>query len=203
MRRHFFTGLVLAMTASSALAQYVAAPQAGVPYPSLTTSSPVTLVASTGEPNDRGRATVALGFNFPYYTRTYTQLIVSANGMAFFEPSADPNADFLSNVTLPTVTEPNAVLAPFWDDLNGNNPTSAVRQQAVSGPNGAGKAIEWRDWNRAFGAYTLNFQIRLWENGVIEFFYGTMIGSGATITASVGIESPNGASATMPLAIPS
>ncbi|MBL9037532.1 MAG: putative Ig domain-containing protein, partial [Archangium sp.] len=83
------------------------------------------------------------------------------------------------------------------------NPTSAVRQQAVSGPNGAGTAIEWRDWNRAFGAYTLNFQIRLWENGVIEFFYGTMIGSGATITASVGIESPNGASATMPLTIPS
>ena len=48
---------------------------------------------------------------------------------------------------------------------------------------GQGLAIEWKDWNRHFGLYTLNFQVRLWENGVIEFFYGTMqeawIGSGA------------------------
>ncbi len=189
--------LALSVWSATATAQYVATTQAGTGYPSLTNPQTISLTAATaGTEMDRGRATVQLPFSFQYYNRQYTSVFVTANGVLFFEPSTLPTDDFPSNVAIPSVVEPNGVIAPFWDDLDGNNGTSVMRQQVVSGPNGQGLAIEWKDWNRHFGLYTLNFQVRLWENGVIEFFYGTMQGSGQVISATIGIESPPGAAGT-------
>jgi hypothetical protein len=187
--------LALALLSGTAGAQYVATTQAISGYPSLTNPQSITLTAQNSV-SDRGRATVALPFTFQFYNRQFTSLIVTANGMAFFVPSTSPTEDFPSNVAIPSTIEPNGVLAPFWDDLDGNNGTSAIRQQVVNGPNGQGLAIEWKDWNRRFGMYTLTFQIRLWENGVIEYFYGTMQGSGVAIAATIGIEAPSGAQGT-------
>lgn len=186
--------------AHAAWAQYQATPQAGVPYPALTNPIAVPLTAvGTNDPKDRGRATLPIGFDFPLYNKVYSQVTVTANGVLFFEPSSGANttSDFPGNVALPNGAEPNAVLAPLWDDLIGNLSTSALQTQAVSGPNGQGLAIEFKDWNRAFGSFTLNFQVRIWANGIIEFFYGTMTGSGATsITATIGIESATGTAGT-------
>jgi len=192
--------LALALWSGTSAAQYVATTQANSGYPSLTNPQAITLTAPNSV-SDRGRATVALPFTFQFYNRQYTSLVVTANGMAFFEPSTSPTEDFPSNVALPATIEPNAVLAPFWDDLDGNNGTSALRQQVVTGPNGQGLAIEWKDWNRRFGMYSLTFQLRLWENGVVEFFYGTMLGSGQAISATIGIESPTGGLGTNALPI--
>lgn len=198
--RHFFAALVAALSALPAFAQYVATAQAGVAYPALTTPSTVPLVApGTNDPMDKGRATIALGFQVPFYDKTYSAITVTANGVAFFEPSSAANstADFSSNSLIPSGAEPNGVLAPFWDDLYGNNPTSELRTQAVTGANGQGLAIEWFHWNRTFGAFDLSFQIRVWQNGIIEYFYGPLTGSGTTaITATVGIEAPNGTAGT-------
>lgn len=184
--------LALALCSGPAAAQYVATTQAISGYPSLTNPQAITLTAPNSV-SDRGRATVQLPFTFQFYNRQYTSLIVTANGVAFFEPSTSPTEDFPSNVPIPSTIEPNGLLAPFWDDLDGNNGTSAMRQQVVTGPNGQGLAIEWKDWNRRFGMYSLTFQVRLWENGVIEYYYGTMLGSGQAISATIGIESPTGA----------
>ncbi|MFT3707833.1 MAG: putative Ig domain-containing protein [Archangium sp.] len=183
-----------------ARAQYVATPQAGVSYPSLTNPSPVVMTApGSNDPKDRGRATIPIGFNFSLYNRVYTQLTITANGVMFLEPSsaANTSSDFPGNVALPSGAEPNGLIAPFWDDLIGNNPTSVLQTQSVTGANGQGLAIEFKDWNRVFGTFTLTFQVRLWANGIVEFFYGPMIGSGATtITATIGIESGTGTAST-------
>ncbi|MCA3011751.1 MAG: hypothetical protein INH41_05050, partial [Myxococcaceae bacterium] len=152
--------LVLSVWAGGAVAQYQAVTLPGVGYPALTNPQTVTLLAANS-PSDRGRATLPLPFAFQFYERQYTSVNVTANGVLFFEPTTNPNDDFPSNVSIPSTTEPNALVAPFWDDLDGNNATSAVRQQVVSGPNGQGLAIEFRDWNRRFGSYTLTFQVRL------------------------------------------
>lgn len=198
IRLFLFTALALPLQAAHA--QYVATPQAGVPYPTLTNPTAVVLVAAgSNDPKDRGRATIPIGFDFPFYNRIYNQVTVTANGVLFLEASTAGNitSDFPGNVALPSGAEPNAVFAPFWDDLIGNNATSALQMQAVTGPNGQGIAIEFKDWNRVFGAFTLNFQVRLWANGISEFFYGSMIGSGATaITATIGIESGTGTAST-------
>lgn len=194
--------LSIALLSGAAAAQYVATTQAISGYPALTNPQAVVLTAPNSV-SDRGRADVALPFTFQFYNRRYTSITVTANGMAFFEQSTSPTDDFPSNVAIPSTNEPNGVIAPFWDDLDGNNGTSALRQQVVTGPNGQGLAIEWKDWNRRFGMFTLNFQLRLWENGVIEFFYGTMLGSGQAISATIGIESPTGALGTNALPIAS
>lgn len=183
----------------AAHAQYVATFNGNVPYPTLTNPQPIVLLAAAGTPNDRGRATVPIGFTFPYYNKTYTSLIVTANGMAFLEPSSGSNlqSDFFSNVAMPNVSEPNGVLAVVWDDLNGRNPNSAIQSQALSGPNGHGLAVEWFDWNHfVTSSYSLTFQLRIWENGIVEYYYGAMTGNGGTMTATVGIESPDGSGST-------
>jgi CARDB/Putative Ig domain len=183
---------VAVLAATSARAQtYVATTVDGVPYPALTAASPVTFIATAGTPEDRGRAQVPLGFTFPFYDRLYTQLTVTANGVVFFEPSSALNlaSDFPTNI-LGSVAEPNGVIAPFWDDLEGNNPSSVVQTQNVTGANGNGLAIEFKDWNRKFGTYLLNFQVRLWSNGVVELYFGGMTGTGSTPSASCGIEAP-------------
>lgn len=195
MRRHWAAALVVTLSASPAFAQYLATTTMGVPYPSLTSGIPIALQSPAMTfPNDRGRADVQLGFSFPYYNRVYTTVTVTANGMLFLEPSSGGNvtADYGFNTTIPNVAEANAIIAPLWDDLDGKNPTSALVRQAVTDPiNGNGIAIEWKNWSEAFGMYSLTFQVRLWENGLIDFHYGSLAGNGGTPSITCGIESPN------------
>lgn len=193
--RKAWIAAALALVAGSASAQtYVATTVDGVPYPALTAATPVTFIASAGTPADRGRAQLPLAFSFPFYDRQYNQLTVTANGVLFFEPSSALNqaSDFPTNV-LGSVAEPNGVVTPFWDDLDGNNASSVVQTQPVTGAYGSGLAIEFKDWNRKFGTYLLNFQVRLWSNGIIELYYGAMSGTGSSVSASCGIEAPGNA----------
>lgn len=193
--------LWLLMLALPAWGQYVATPQAGVSYPALTNPTPVPLAAATtgNDPKDKGRATIAIGFDFPFYNRVYSQLTVTSNGVLFLEPSTGANtaADFPGNVPIPNGAEPNGVIAPLWDDLIGSNQTSVIQRQAISGSNGAGLAIEFKDWSRWPSGFFLTFQVRLWANGVIEFYYGQLTGMGPTpVTATIGIEAPTGIAGT-------
>ncbi len=199
LRLVFALGFLL--PAGHAWAQYVATPQPGVSYPALTSPTPLVLVAAgSNEPKDRGRVNVPLGFSFSFFNRVYTQVTVTANGVLFFEPSSANNstADFSANFPIPNGAEPNGVVAPLWDDLDGSlNPNAVVQSQALTGSNGQGLAVEFKDWNRAFGQFSLTFQVRLWQNGIVEFFYGPMTGTGATeLSASIGIESPSGTAGT-------
>jgi len=199
MRRHWAAFTVLTLTASPAFAQYVATTDVAQ-FPALFGGTTIALQApAMADPADRGRADVALGFTFPYYNRQYTSVTVTANGMLFLEPSTAMNltSDFGFNVAMPSVSEPRAIIAPFWDDLWGKNATSRVQRQAVVDPiNGNGMAIEWTNWSEAFGMYDLNFQVRLWENGLIDFHYGQMSGNGGTPSATCGISNPTGTLAT-------
>ncbi len=183
---------VAAFLAGQANAQTYVATQASAAYPALTTPAPVALAGSA--PLDNGRAAVPLGFTFTFYGKAYDELVVTANGVAFFEPTACATCDYPGNAALPSGGLPNGVIAPLWDDLKGGNPQSKLQQEALAGPNGAGLAIEWRDWNAwsASATYSLTFQVRLWENGVIEFFYGPMTGAGPALSASAGLEDPTG-----------
>jgi hypothetical protein len=195
MGRHL-AACAAVLCSAGASAQYVATSYEGVPYPALTAPTALSLQAPAQlSPFDRGRATIPLGFTFPYFNKTYTQVTVTANGILFFEPSSaqEATSDFFYNSPLPNVAEPNATLAPMWDDLDGNHPTSALRTQSVMGTNGQGLAVEWSHWGMHFGSYDLTFQVRIWQNGVVDFYYGSMTGSGPSVSATVGIESPDGA----------
>lgn len=194
-----FIWVVSLLAASAASAQTYVAAASSATYPALANPTPLALA------NDDGRATIPLGFSFPFYDRTYTSVIVTANGMLFFEPGgcsvATSSCDYPFNWAVPHPVEPNALVAPLWDDLSGSHGAGAagvVRHEAVAGPNGQGIAIEWSDWNHwsALSSYHLTFQVRLWENGIVEFFYGPMSGQGIALSATVGMEDPTGARGT-------
>jgi subtilisin family serine protease len=57
----------------------------------------------------------SLPFTFRYYDQSHNAIYVSANGMVAF--AADGLNQF-SNVDLPNSALPNAMLCPWWDDLN-------------------------------------------------------------------------------------
>lgn len=188
-----FAILAALAVCSPGWAQYVATPQAGVPYPALSQASPVPLQGIASAPaNDVGRATLPLPFPFPFYNTTFSSVTVNANGFVTLSPISDPAASFDTNTLIPTSAEPNALVAPFWDDLVGDRTNSLVQWQTLTGGYGQGFAIEWRNWNRKATNHDLTFQVRLWENGMIEFFYGAMTGSGIAPTATIGIEAPGG-----------
>jgi hypothetical protein len=55
-----------------------------------------------------------IGFSFPFYENTYTQLYVSTDGLVTFENGVVE----ISNQFLPRDIKPNNLIAPLWMDLH-------------------------------------------------------------------------------------
>ncbi len=127
---------------------------------------------------------LALPFSFPFYDEAYDSIWISSNGYLTF----DDNAKSPANDPLPDISQPQNLIAPFWDDLDPaeaanihymiNDNELIVQYQAVSHWGGMGQP----------GVYT--FQVILHRNGVIRFQYLDM--RHTVNSASVGIENHDG-----------
>jgi len=143
---------------------------------------------STFSPNhDEGFAgPFAIGFNFPFYEKTYSNVYISTNGvLTFGNGTSDSN-----NRPFPFIDQPQAVIAPFWDDL------------AVGGGFNSGK-VYYQQYSATQFVITyvdvakfvspgelLTFQIVLNANGIIKFQYYEL--NGVLDEATVGIEDHDG-----------
>ncbi len=126
-----------------------------------------------------------LGLDFPFYDSVHAQCYLSSDGFLAFEALA---SSYGANNAIPNAALPNAVVAPFWDDL--------------AFTPGVGQAYTWFDSaNRRFVASWVNFtkagepisfQLILHENGDILFQYLTMPVLQLN-SASAGIEDTGGA----------
>ena len=118
---------------------------------------------------DEGFGDGTLPAPFTYFGTATTQLSLSNNG--FITLGAALTTAGLTNNTTPAISQPNGVLAPFWDDLE----------------RGTGKNAMWRQGNRTiitfenykpfgstYAGSVLNFQVHLIDTGVIEFHYGAI-----------------------------
>jgi len=138
---------------------------------------------------------IELPFLFPYYGQDFLDLWICGNGWLAF---ASTTSTEYRGQAIPTAAEPNAVLAPFWEDLS---PQAA----------GGGNVSTWHD--AAGGRFVIEFhQIQQYSpatdfesfqailldpaahptvtgDGAIVFVYETM---GETDNATIGIESPAG-----------
>lgn len=162
-------------------------------------SAGVTFVqVTTFDAWDEGQVNITLPTPFTYFGTPVTRFSMSPNGFITFGPPLTSSMSVFTNPTLPETTEPNSVVAAFWDDLKGNT---------------GYQASAWRDsdryivaWERfyAFSVTTtfLDFQIHLLDSGVIEFHYGALIANSGTASdlnrvsgdsASIWLESPSGA----------
>ena len=126
----------------------------------------VTLAATASDP-----APVTFGVRCPV-------LSVSLDG--WLVPGSTTTTNY-NNKSYPDSSTPVGSLAPFWDDLQTSVGTSEVYWKHVAaGEDPATPAAHWVfQWAhvRHYGtspADDLNFQVKLFESGVIEYHYGAM-----------------------------
>ncbi|WP_416900842.1 carboxypeptidase regulatory-like domain-containing protein [Micromonospora echinospora] len=148
-----------------------------------------TVLALTG---DDVATSVTLPFPVTFHGQAYTTGRVHTNGLVSFgSASGEPNTS--ANPTMPTASAPNALVAPFWDDLEVDASASIRTQTLGTAPNRS-YVVEWRNVGfRPTNAERLTFEVIFHEDGRIAFHYGAMStptqqGAGAT----VGLENNSG-----------
>jgi hypothetical protein len=137
-----------------------------------------------GTPGDDGKASVALPFTFPFLGNDVSMLYVSTNGFIAF---ADPNIAFDgNNVSLPAPTDPEAVIAGWWDDLEIGAGTITYETLGTT-PNRT-FLVHFNNVNRISDSNaTVSFSFHLFETtNVIEVHYGQVAAGTSTWSASLG-----------------
>ncbi|WP_298305850.1 GEVED domain-containing protein, partial [Flavobacterium sp.] len=141
-------------------------------------------------------ATQNIGFTFNYGGVNYTQFKMSSDGYISLNPSA-------TNTGTNNLSTANAalrpIIAPLWDDLDGNATGGSFAGYEVTGiaPNRV-LTIEWRnwEWNWNSSSPVISFQTKLYENtNVIEFLYRSEAGAVNLGSATIGIGAPTGSGA--------
>jgi len=177
----------------------------GLAYQWLDLTSLGTRLAALDEANDRRAGPVPLGFEFGFYGNVFTEVYVDSNGLLSFTGPAGFSPP--GNVSLAGGGAPTALVAPFWDDLvtfgpsqcDGAPPTRGVYTYRGGTDSGRYLAVAWVDVDRyPCGALLASeqgytFEVLLYADGRILFQYQTL--RGVISSASVGIRSPDGASA--------
>ena len=156
--------------------------------PSLVTYTPITggTVLSNIAANS-GISTVTLGFNFDFEGVTYTSCRVTSDGYLSFNVSG---ATFSANFNDLDGTNQRPLVAPLWDDLDGNAPGSEFRHETIGVTPNREHVFQWNEfeWNWQASDEVISFQIRLHENGdLIDFVYRQDANTPQTPSASIGL----------------
>jgi len=136
---------------------------------------------------------IDIGFEFPFYENSYTELYICSNGLLTF---VNGTTDF-SNDPIPNSNQPNNFIAPLWDDLN---------------PSAGGDIYYYHDsdsncfivsfvgipkYYQGQRIASVTFEVILIPNGEIGFNYISMEMEAETIfdvySATIGIENSSGA----------
>jgi hypothetical protein len=141
------------------------------------------IATGTFDPKDEGFAgPFDIGFQFKFYGESKTQVYVASNGFLHFETLS---SNTFTNTTIPNSAAPNNLIAPFWDDLDGRTQGTVHYKQ-----DGNKFIIQFTDWQKYSGTGSLTFQIVLYSNGRIMYYYENMVGT--LNSATVGIENASG-----------
>ena len=135
---------------------------------------------------------VPLGFAFNFYAVNHTDITISTNGYLTFGPDG---TDF-SNDPIPNTTDPNDLIAPFWDDYRTSDGGEIHYQTLGSSPNRRFIAQWTAIAEFATPSDTATFQAVLYEgSNCIEFRYGPLVGIPSSAgDVTIGIEDPAGTS---------
>jgi hypothetical protein len=143
-------------------------------------------IADVGTPlalGDDASAVVELPFSFPFYGASYDEVRVGSNGYLTFGASGD---DY-GNDPIPSTQEPNALVAPFWTDLN--PPAGGQILWFYDAPTER-FVVEYEGIHDLWGVGIYTFQVVLTPEGAIGFRYLNV--DGAVDHATVGIEDATG-----------
>jgi hypothetical protein len=134
--------------------------------------------------------TVNLPWSVPFFGRNYSQITISSNG--WVRMGAYSGSSYYGNPTFSwygSSAAPGPVIAPLWDDWSPSTQGSIYRGQV-----GNAFIVEWYGvyhFGQTSGsAYT--FELKLFQDGRIEFHYGNMSGGGAAwdygASATIGLQ---------------
>jgi hypothetical protein len=136
---------------------------------------------------------LGLPWPFRFYGNDCVMAWVSTNGWLAFGPPA-PTKPADSNAAIPCTYSPNRLVAPSWDDLWVKGNEGGIWYQAFAD---SVLVIEWhRARRKGCEQCSLDFEVKLFRNGAIEFHYqGINVGDeqyDAGMSATVGIENQAG-----------
>lgn len=141
-------------------------------------------------PDDGVSQAIPIPFDFQLYERPFTELYVGANGLVGF---VNARLDAYANTDIPNPDFPNAVLYPYWDDLNPEFGGSIRVGTEGIAPNRK-LVISWLGVPHFYAqAGPLSFQVVLFEGTQDILFQYLDVNSedatyGAGRTATVGLE---------------
>ena len=130
-----------------------------------------------------------IGFDFPFFDTTYTQVYIGANGaLSFTDRDVNINGSF-DDIDIPNPPF-TTLVAPFWNDLNlepddGHGAVYIYRMLHKEG-----FIVQWNRVSKYDGApedTLTTFQIIFYRNGNIKFQYLSVGASDLASTAVIGI----------------
>jgi hypothetical protein len=140
---------------------------------------------------DDGIAQVPLAFPFQFAGVPVVEAVVSTNGLIAF--GGGGGLQSLVNTAIPSVNDPNAFIAWWWDDLE-VAATSSVRSSVVGVAPARVQTFTFVDVELfADNTTRVTAEVRLYEQGSrIEVHYGAIRSGGTDFAASAGWESFGG-----------
>jgi len=150
-------------------------------------------VTNSGITGDDQVVTLNLPFSFTFFGTSYTSIKVSSNGNAHFGTASTA----YSNVAIPNTGNPNAMIAPFWDDLYPPSGGRVYYTTSGTAPNRT-FVIEWRNVSHYPGGTNgATFEIQLDEgtNHIWIIYQDTNLGSTSYnngVSATSGVENAAG-----------
>ncbi|MBU1158050.1 MAG: hypothetical protein KKE24_01770 [Candidatus Thermoplasmatota archaeon] len=133
---------------------------------------------------------ISIGFSFPFYDDVYTSAYVSTNGFISFTSASYE----YWNYPIPDYYDPNALVAPYWDNLVVFYPdynSGAVFYETIGTAPDRQFVVQWDEITRGYNYDRMTFELILNETGEIWFQYLTMSGLDGS-SATIGIENSDG-----------
>ena len=146
-------------------------------------------------------STFPIGFTFPFYCQNYTQFKISSNGYITFD-LASTASGCCTGQALPSVTDPNNLIALIWEDLNPGSCGNYTYFTTGTAPNR--RLVVSLNAVCFFGSTnTITGQIVLHEGtGIIDLFISPMTPPGTFDNMTMGLESAQFGAVTYGEAVP-
>jgi len=141
-------------------------------------------VTNPGPNCDDCTSQIPIGFSFPFYGNTYSDLAISSNGFVSFDLGV-PNGCCFGNV-VPGADAVNNMIALGWYDLLPNN--GQVTYFNLSNPNRL--VIQYSNAPEFSGSGSLTGQIVMFESGLVQLIYSNL--TTQTHEATAGLENATG-----------
>lgn len=143
---------------------------------------------TTGSTDDGASIGNAIGFTFAFLGTNYTQFHVGTNGFIGFETSGMTS---FSNQAFPNTGAPNALIAPWWDDLVASTATFGNSGLIGAAPNRV-RVVEATGLRSFGGGGDISWQVWLYEGTSGRFEVRVNGMPNTTHSASVGYEGAGG-----------